>query len=250
MASKRGIDNPYGSLTDYPEPDSFEFDPTKLSPEEQKKAFSKSADVDDAFEGKKLTDLEQWDKKSKAGGKKHSAPKKAPRQMIPRSTVQTPYGIPQSQLNKMSPGMYRQLLGMASQEGAMRTPPSAMQRLGQGIVHGLGGPGVRNMAAASGKAAGRVFPPAALALATRDIYEGVQEPGFVVGMRQLLGGEEAAYNAWAAQQAEMGIEVPSYEEYVAQKAAMEAGEMPDTREVARRALAPRYEQEMGPEDME
>ena len=27
-------------------------------------------------------------------------------------------------------------------------------------------------------------------------------------------------------------------------------EMPDTREVAKRALAPRYEQEMGPEDME
>jgi hypothetical protein len=123
-------------------------------------------------------------------------------------------------------------------------------------------------------AAGRVAPPIAAGLAARDIYTGLKDPNFMVGLINLFGGEEAAYNAWARQQEEEGVEMPPYEEWrkyaeeMAQAGELDPDllEMPDTRDVAKRALAPRhsqelqadtertpaprYEQEAGPEDME
>ena len=257
MASKKGIDNPYGKLTDYPEPDSFEFDPTKLSPEEQEQLLRDSVDIDDPFEGKKLTDLDEPEKGMRSKSKSTGMTKKAAEKGMTKAAkgVTTPYGMTQRQIAKLSPGQYRQIQAMATREGAMRVPPSAVQR-GAQVLRQFAGDAA-NMAArvpgasAAGRLVSRAAGPAGLAIAAHDIYKGVQDPNFMTGLISLFGGEEAAYNAWAAQQAEEGVEMPSYEEYLAQAEAMEEeGGMPDTREVAKRALAPRYEQEMGPEDME
>ena len=53
-------------------------------------------------------------------------------------------------------------------------------------------------------------PPVALALALKDVYEGLRDPNTKMGTARLLQGEEAAYNLWAEQQEG---EVPTYEEY-------------------------------------
>ena len=241
MASKKGIDNPFGFSA-------------KLTPEEEAKMRSTAGDVDDPFEGKKLVDLDEPEKgmKSKAAGKTRGMAKKLP---ISAGGIQTtPYGMTQKQLDRLTRFEREALEKAAKTWHAYYPPASTTQKVKDYVGMLKGRPGlsdaVTRVPSAAGKLVSRAAGPVGAAFAARDIYEGVTSPGFAVGMMQLLGGEEAAYNKYVEQQAEMGIEVPSYEEYVAQKAAMEAGEMPDTRDVAKRALAPRYEQEMGPEDME
>ena len=72
-----------------------------------------------------------------------------------------------------------------------------------------------------GKFASRFAGPVGLALGMHDIYQGLQDPNFWTGLTG-LAGEEAAYNTWRGQQAEAGNEVPTYEEYLAKKARLEA----------------------------
>jgi len=234
MASKKGIDNPFGKMTDYPKPDSFEFDPTKLSPKEQAQLMRDSVDIDDPFEGKKLTDLEEWDKKSKGKGK--GMAKRTGEKGMSKARAGAKTGRAWSTAEKAKQ-VTRSAPGKKGVQSALKAAPRALG------------------------AVSRIAPPIAAGLAARDIYTGLKDPNFMTGLMKMFGGEEEAYNAWVAQEAEEGNEHPPYEEWRAHAEKMaEAGEldpdaieersMPDTREVAKRALAPRYEQEMGPEDME
>jgi hypothetical protein len=100
-------------------------------------------------------------------------------------------------------------------------------------------------ASAVGKLASRAAGPAGVAIAAHDIQRGVTDPDFIIGLIDMLGGEEVAYNMWVAQEAKEGRERPSYEEWRAgaeemvQEGTLEADEIeyePDAREVAKRAL--------------
>lgn len=220
------IDNPYGGLKAYPKVDPLE--------------------IDDPFEGKKLENLDEpeWEKKAKAKAKgttKGRSMSAAAKKAAVTPVTRTPYGMTQKQLAELPQKHLAQVWRTAAEKGAMRIPPSVPS-------------GVQSALKAAPRvlgAAARVAPPIAAGMLARDIYTGVQDPNFMTGLINMFGGEENAYNAWAAQEAEEGRERPSYEEYLAQAEAMEeGGGMPDTREVAKSALAPRHSQEMGPEDTE
>lgn len=146
------------------------------------KKLPRASNIDDPFEGKKLTDLEEWDKKSKG-----KATPKA------RTAAKT---------------------GKKGVQSALKAAPRALG------------------------AVSRLAPPVAAGMLAGEIYTGLKDPDFMVGLMNMFGGEEKAYNAWAAQQAEEGVEMPSYEEWRAHAEKMaEAGELdPDAIEERRPPL--------------
>jgi hypothetical protein len=230
MANEKNVDNPFGRPR--------RLDVTKLTPEEVDELWRNSTvdrdyymdkdlpvpsdkgspDIDDPFEGKKLENIDEpeWGKKSKGIAKKA-----------------TEKGVATT---KTTPSMAQKVAEMqrAASKGG-RTLRKALTKA----------PGIL------GPAVSRAAGPAGATIVAHDIYTGVQDPDFIRGMTRLLGGEEAAYNLWAEEEAKEGRERPSYEEQLQTHQAMmeEEGGLPDTREVAKRALAPRHSQEL-PADTE
>ena len=208
-----------------------------------------ASEIDDPFEGKNLKDLEEWDKKPKGKGK----------------------GMSKKTTEK----------GMSKARAGAKTGKAWMDA---GKAKNIARPYIADTAKAALKAAPRaalrLSPPIAAGMLASEIYTGVKDPDFMTGLMNMLGGEESAYNAWSAQQAEEGVEMPSYEDYRARAEEMsDSGELfglwprrggrltprpgepepledmdmtgPEKRrEASRRALAPRHSQELEADESE
>ena len=202
-----------------------------------------ASEIDDPFEGKKLTDLDEPERGKTTRGK----------------------GMSKKTTEK----------GMSKARAGAKTGKAWMDA---GKAKNIARPYIADTAKAALKAAPRaalrLSPPIAAGMLASEIYTGVKDPNFMTGLMNMLGGEESAYNAWSAQQAEEGVEMPSYEDYRARAEEMsDSGELfglwprrggrltprpgepepledtdmpvPEKRlEASRRALAPRHSEEL------
>lgn len=242
MASnERSTDNPYGKLMEYPKADPLEMDDPKEEKKEEEEEEGGSS-VSPAAAGLRISPpgpehpSPSRTKTRRMLHEKTSKPFSQPRyqtgKLGPIPKGMTPYGLTRKAILDMSRGEYHDILWLAEKDWrlgdktAFQKPQTMLRRTGT-ATRAAASRALGALGPAS-KLASRAAGPVGLALGAHDIYRGVQDPDFMTGLINLFGGEEAAYNAWAAQEAKEGRDRPSYEEYTAKSAEMEPKTTDDT----------------------